>query len=69
MTQIDRIVKNLSENNKGAGITAAKLAKLAKVSTETVYKRVSDLRREGFTIYSNKRDVKGKRVVHYRLAA
>lgn len=67
MSQLTRIAKALRSNNTGAGITAAKVAKLAGVPKDTVYKRVSDLRLlEGRTIYSNYRTVNGKRKMYYR---
>jgi Mn-dependent DtxR family transcriptional regulator len=67
MTQPERISKVLSRNTKGAGITAARLAKLAKVSPSNIYKRVSELRDAGFVIHKNYRTVNGKRMVYYRM--
>jgi DNA-binding Lrp family transcriptional regulator len=70
MSQLTKVAKHLRRHNTGAGITAAKLARLAGVSKEAVYKRIYDLRvNEGKTIYSNYRNVKGERKVHYRIAA
>ena len=69
MTQIAKIAQVLSKHNDGAGITPDRIAKLAKVSRDAVYKRVSDLRNEGTTIYSNYRTVKGKRQLFYRMAS
>jgi DNA-binding Lrp family transcriptional regulator len=69
-TQLRRIAKQLRRNNRGPGITVAKLAKLANVSKDTVYKRVHDLRQEpGRVIYSNYRVVNGERKLYYRIAA
>lgn len=69
-TQLRRIAKVLRKHNTGAGITVAKLAKLAGVPKATVYKRVADLRQEpGRVIYSNYRNVNGERKLHYRIAA
>ena len=67
MSQIDRIATVLAKNNKGAGITASRVANLAKVPYEAVSKRVSDLR-ESYTIYTNYRTVNGKRTAFYRFA-
>jgi len=70
MSQLSKIAKHLRRHNTGPGITAAKLAKLAGVSKESVYKRVHDLRTiEGKAIYSNFRMVKGQRKMFYRIAA
>ena len=66
-TQIEKIETVLRKHNKGAGITATRIANLAKVPYEAVSKRVSDLR-EFYTIYSNYRNVDGKRTLFYRLA-
>lgn len=66
-TQMQKIEKALKNHNTGPGITAAALAKMAGVTRDIVYKRVSDLR-EVYTIYSNYRQVGGKRKVFYRLA-
>lgn len=69
MSQIDRIATVLAKNTKGAGVTVAQIAKQARVSKDTVYKRVSDLRGEGYAIYSNYRTVKGERKLFYRMAS
>lgn len=69
MSQIDKMVKVLAKNNKGSGITVAKIAKLARMPRENVAKRVYDLRAEGFRIYSNYRKVNGKRKLYYRMAS
>jgi len=67
MAQLDRIVNVLSRNNKGSGISAARLANLAKISPTNIYKRVSELRAGGMVIHKNYRVVSGKRMVHYRM--
>ena len=69
MSQIDKIAKVLARHNTGDGITASKVAKLARVPRENVAKRVYDLRTEGFRIYSNYRKVNGKRKLYYRMAS
>ena len=70
MSQLAKIEKHLRKNSSGAGITPEKLAKLAGVSKDVVYKRVSDLRNlQGMTIYSNHRTVKGQKQLFYRFAA
>ena len=66
-TQIEKIETVLRKHNKGAGITASRVANLAKVPYEAVSKRVSDLR-ETYTIYTNYRNVDGKRTAFYRFA-
>ena len=69
MSQLSRIAKVLRKHSRGAGVTVAKVAKLAGVSKSTVYKRVADLRQEpGRVIYSNYRNVNGQRKLHYRIA-
>lgn len=67
-SQIDRIANVLAKNSKGAGITVAQIAKLARVPREAVSKRVHDLRNEGYDVYSNYRTVNGKRKLFYRAA-
>lgn len=70
MSHLSRVAKVLRANTKGAGITAGRLAQLAGLSKDAVYKRVYDLRSiEGKTIYSNYRVVNGKRKMFYRFAA
>lgn len=70
MSQLSKVDKVLRNNNKGAGITVAKLAKLSGVPKQSVYKRVYDLRlNEDHTIYSNYRNVNGKRKMYYRFSA
>lgn len=70
MSQLTRIAKVLRQNNTGPGITAAAVAKAAGVPKANVYKRVSDLRiLEGRTIYSNYRNVNGRRKMYYRFAS
>ena len=66
-TQIEKIENVLLKNNTGAGITADKVASLARVPREAVGKRVFDLR-EYYQIYTNYRKVNGKRTAFYRLA-
>lgn len=69
-TQLRRVAKVLRANSRGAGITPAKLAKLAGVSKDTVYKRVADLRQEpGREIFSNYRVVNGQKKMYYRIAS
>lgn len=66
-TQIEKIETALRNHNTGPGITVAAIARMAKVPYENVSKRVSDLR-EFYTIYSNYRNVDGKKTLFYRLA-
>lgn len=66
MAQLDRIHTILTRNKK-TGITAARLAKLAKISPSNIYKRVSDLRASGHKIDRNYKVVKGRRMVYYRM--
>ena len=69
MSAIRKVAKVLRQNNKGAGITVAQIARLTGVSKDNVRKRVYDLRTiEGHTIYSNFRNVNGKRKMYYRFA-
>ena len=70
MSQLTRVAKQLRLNTEGPGITPSKLAKLAGVPKDSVYRRVYDLRvLEGREIYSNFRTVKGRRQMFYRIAA
>lgn len=69
MSQLSRVAKVLRKNSSYPGITAAKLAKLASIPKEDVYKRVYDLRvNEGHTIYNNFRKVRGTKQMFYRFA-
>ena len=66
-TQIEKIETVLRKYNTGAGITADKIANIARVPRENVGKRVYDLR-EMYNIYTNYRTVDGKRTAFYRFA-
>ena len=66
-TQIEKIENVLRKYNTGAGVTADKVASIARVPRETVGKRVFDLR-EYYDIYTNYRMVNGKRTAFYRFA-
>lgn len=67
-TQWERIANVLMKNTKGAGITPAKVAQLARVSRDAVYRRVADLRSDGMQIFTNSRKVNGKKQTFYRYA-
>lgn len=66
-TQIEKIETALRNHAKD-GITVSNLARMARVTKDAVYKRVSDLR-ESYKIYSNYRNVNGKKTLFYRMAA
>jgi hypothetical protein len=66
-TQIQKIENVLMRYNDSPGVSVKKIAALARVPTEAVSKRISDLR-EYYTIYTNWRKVDGKRTAFYRLA-
>ncbi len=66
-SQVEKIETVLRKHNKGAGITARAVSRIAKVPYESVAKRVSDLR-ESYNIYTNYRNVDGKRTAFYRFA-
>ena len=66
-TQIEKIENVLLRYNTGAGVTADSIARMAKVPRENVGKRVYDLR-EYYQLYTNYRDVNGKRTAFYRLS-
>lgn len=66
-TQIEKIENVLLRYTDGPGVTTSKIASLARVPREAVSKRVADLR-EHYTIYTNYRNVNGKRTAFYRLA-
>ena len=66
-TQMEKIENVLLKNNTGAGITADAVARIARVPRENVAKRVADLR-EFYQIYTNYRNVDGKRTAFYRFA-
>lgn len=69
MSHLSKVAKVLRQNNKGAGITVAQITRLTGVPKSSVSKRVYDLRAEGHRIYSNFRNVNGKRKMYYRFAA
>lgn len=70
MSQLTKVAKYLRQNTEGPGITPRKLASLARVPKESVYKRVHDLRvLEGREIYSNTRVINGRRQMFYRIAS
>ena len=66
-TQIEKIENVLLRHNAGPGVTAAAIARMARVPYENVAKRIYDLR-EFYSIYTNYRKVDGKRTAFYRLA-
>jgi hypothetical protein len=66
-TQIEKIENVLLKHTATPGITAAAVARIARVPREAVAKRVADLR-EYYDIYTNYRKVDGKRTAFYRLA-
>ena len=66
-TQIEKIENVLLRHTATPGVTADAIARMARVPRETVSKRVSDLR-EYYQIYTNYRNVDGKRSAFYRLA-
>lgn len=68
MTQRNLVEKQLRKHTKGAGITPAKLASLTGIPLSAVYRRVHDLRtKNGMMIYTNVRNVKGKKQTFYRM--
>ena len=69
MTQKQKIFNALStQGTQYPGITIRRLADRAGVPLDNVFKRVHDLRNEGWAIYTNSRKVNGRRVNYYRLA-
>ena len=68
MSQIEKIARYLAKNNKGPGVTVAKIADRTGSTKDNVRKRVYDLRNEGFKIYSNYRKVNGERKLYYRMS-
>lgn len=66
-TQIEKIENVLLRHTASPGVTADAIARIARVPRENVSKRVSDLR-EFYDIYTNYRNVDGKRTAFYRLA-
>jgi len=70
MSHLSRVAKHLRRNTSGPGVTPGRLAFLAGIPKDAVYRRVSDLRViEGKEIYSNYRTVNGKRKMYYRIAS
>jgi biotin operon repressor len=67
MAYIDRVANYLARRPKSPGVTASRIASDTKVPRGTVMKRISDLRAEGFQIYSNRRMVNGRQVLYYRM--
>ena len=66
-TQIEKIENVLLRHTATPGVTAQAIANMARVPYENVSKRISDLR-EFYDIYTNYRNVDGKRTAFYRLA-
>ena len=66
-SQIEKIENVLRKYNTGPGVTANKIASVARVPRENVAKRIADLREE-YNIYTNYRNVDGKRTAFYRFA-
>ena len=67
MAYIDRVANYLARRPASPGVTASRIASDTKVPRKTVINRISDLRAEGFQIYSNRRTVRGKEVLYYRM--
>lgn len=64
-----RILKHLSqESRKGKGTTVASLSKHTGVPKISIYRRVRDLREDGYSIHTSVKLVNGKRKSYYRLA-
>jgi DNA-binding Lrp family transcriptional regulator len=69
-TQLRKVAKVLRKHTSYPGISASQIAKAAGVPTDSVRKRIYDLRtNEGRTIYSNPKTVKGVRTTFYRFVA
>ena len=66
-TQIEKIENVLLRHTATPGVTVDAIARMARVPRDAVSKRVSDLR-EYYSIYTNYRNVNGKRTAFYRLA-
>ena len=66
-TQIQKIENVLLKYNMTPGVSARAIAGRCRVPVETVYKRIHDLR-TSYNIYTNYRNVDGKRQAFYRLA-
>lgn len=71
MSQISRVAKVLlRRKDSGSGITVAAIAKAAKMTKDSVYKRIYDLHTvEGVEVRRDYRMVNGKRKVYYSLAS
>lgn len=67
MAYIDRVYNYLARRPASPGVTASRIASDTKVPRKTVMNRISDLRAEGHAIYSNRRTVRGKEVLYYRM--
>lgn len=67
MAYIDRVFNYLDRRPESPGVTASRIASDTKVPRKTVMNRISDLRAEGFRIYSNRRMVNGREVLYYRM--
>jgi len=70
MTQLTAVLKTLEKkaSKKTPGLSADEIALKAKVPRATVSKRISDLRKQGNTIYTNTRMVEGQVKHFYRMA-
>ena len=68
MSQIVKVAKYLRSHTK-RGVTASMIANGTGVPRTTVMKRIYDLRvNEGFNIVTDRRNVRGKTKVYYRMA-
>lgn len=68
MSYINRVFNYLEKRPQSPGVTASRIASDTKVPRKTVMNRISDLRAEGYRIYSNRRIVNGREVLYYRMA-
>lgn len=68
-SNIDRVYEALSNDRSYPGLTASQIAAARGIDRAEVMRRVSDLKREGFTIYSNVSKRSGVPRVYYRMPA
>jgi len=68
MSQMNRVLNVLERNVASPGVTVSRLAKDARLPKASVSKRISELRSEGFRIFTNYRKIGNQKKTYYRLA-
>lgn len=69
MSQLNKLASYLQRSRRKNGVTASMIASGTGIPRDSVRKRIFDLREEGFSISSMRRNVNGESKVYYRLSA